>query len=259
MISRRGCRTNSPFLCSPMTMGHAVPSTETTCDTNLHVARVARLPLRQLGQHLPPRPGRRELPVRVPDPARPTGRPLLVPPAPARQRRPIRSSAAWRERSSSRATSTPCPASPGSPSGCSCSRRRSSTPTAACVNILDAPPGPSQQKTYSAPGQRPAQPDDDDPAGRDAALAHPERARRTSTYLPAPGWSPAPSDRQGRQHAQRDLDPRRDRPLARRAGRGADPGRPGGHLRVAHASHLPPASTPRKTRPWRRWWWMATP
>ena len=38
-------------------------------------ARIARLPLRQLGQHLPHRQGWRELPVRVPDPS-PTTRPV---------------------------------------------------------------------------------------------------------------------------------------------------------------------------------------
>ena len=124
-----GLPDNSPFLCAPMSHGRRRRGEDVRHEPPC--PRIARLARGQLGQHLPPRHGRRELPVRVPDPGR------TIPPASTGTTRtctagrPIRSSAAWRERSSSRATSTPCPGSPGSPSGCSCSRRRSSTPTAA--------------------------------------------------------------------------------------------------------------------------------
>ena len=112
-------------------------------------ARIARLPLRQLGQHLPHRQGWRELPVRVPDPGQPSGRPLLVPPAPARHGRPTKSSAAWRVRSSSRATSTPCPGIAGVPERLLVLQATQLYPDGSVINILDTPPtGPSQQKTY---------------------------------------------------------------------------------------------------------------
>ena len=78
-----GLPDTSPFLCSPMSMGGARRGGDVRHEPPC--PRIARLPLRQLGQHLPSRPGWRELPVRVPDPVRPSCRSLLVPPAPARQ------------------------------------------------------------------------------------------------------------------------------------------------------------------------------
>ena len=144
-----GLPADSPFLWVPMG--------EDGDDDERHEpphARIARLPLRQLRQHLHPRHGRRELPVRVQDPGQPSVRSLLVSPAPARHLAPTRSSAAWSVRSSSRGTSTTCPASTGSPSACWCSRRRSSTPDG---RTASSPRKTASAEGLPAPGQWPAE------------------------------------------------------------------------------------------------------
>ena len=122
---------------------------ETTCDTNLHVARIARLPVRQLGQHLP-HASRLARASSTSTRSRPTIRPASTGTTrTCTARRPIRSSAAWRARSSSRATSTPCPGIAGVPERLLVLQATQLYPDGSVINILDTPPtGPSQEKSY---------------------------------------------------------------------------------------------------------------
>ena len=190
--------------------------------------RSARLAVRQQRQRLRPHHARRDLPLRIRDPPRPDLRALhprllLVPPPPARQqrgagrrrdgRRPHRRGRARR--------------APRDPRPHRAAARAAGDPVRRRRHGDDLPRDGSDRhlRQWSAAA------DDRDRAGRDAALAHPQR-QLLHVRQPRPRRPPVPPDRLGRQPPARGLEPRRDPDGGRRAGRGADPGRAGGDLRA---------------------------